>query len=170
MSLHATATVQKKGNDLKGLFVPPEKMHEQMRSVFDRISQRAHEIFEERGGAHGHDQDDWFQAESATLESVHHEVSDSGDAFVVVIDVSSFAPQNLRVSAEEQSLKVFGTVEPDDAAAYGFLEPSARWRAFYLSWELPAPIDLKKEPSAIIREDLLELRLPKSTASQDKFD
>jgi HSP20 family molecular chaperone IbpA len=170
MSSRATATMQKKEDNLKGLFVPPEKIHEQMRSVFDRISQRAHEIFENRGGTHGHDQDDWFQAESATLESVHHEVSDSGDAFVLVIDVSSFAPQSLLVSAEEQSLRVFGTREPDNAPTDGFPESNARWRAFYLSWELPAPIDLKKEPSATIREDLLELRLPKSIASQDKFD
>jgi HSP20 family molecular chaperone IbpA len=162
--------VQKKGNDLKGLFVPPEKIDEQMRSVLDRISQKAHEIFEERGGVHGHDQEDWFQAESATLQSVHHEVSDSGDAFVVVIDVSSFAPQNLRVSTEAKSLKVCGTVEPDSAAAGAFLEPSAQCRAFFLSWDLPAPIDLKKEPIAIIREDLLELRLPKSIASQDTVD
>jgi HSP20 family molecular chaperone IbpA len=170
MSLHTTATVQKKGHDLEGLFVPPEKFDEQMRSVLDRISRKAHEIYEERGGAHGHDQEDWFQAETATLESVHHEVSDSGDAFVAVIDVSSFAPQNLRVSTGAKSLKVCGTRDPDNAAAGAFPEPSARCRAFFLSWDLPAPLDLKKKPIAVIREDLLELRLPKSIASQEKVD
>ena len=29
----------------------------------DDIARRAHELFEQRGGAHGHDLDDWLQAE-----------------------------------------------------------------------------------------------------------
>src|SRR5687768_3236932 len=29
----------------------------------DEIARRAYELFEQRGGEHGHDWDDWFQAE-----------------------------------------------------------------------------------------------------------
>ena len=41
---------------------------------FDRISRRAYERYEHRGGAHGHDAEDWLEAErqereDATAES-----------------------------------------------------------------------------------------------------
>jgi Protein of unknown function (DUF2934) len=31
--------------------------------LLERISQRAYELYELRGGVHGHDAEDWFQAE-----------------------------------------------------------------------------------------------------------
>ena len=31
------------------------------------VAQRAYEIYESRGGAHGSDQDDWFQSEQEVL-------------------------------------------------------------------------------------------------------
>jgi hypothetical protein len=31
--------------------------------LLERISQRAFELYELRGGAHGHDAEDWFEAE-----------------------------------------------------------------------------------------------------------
>ena len=38
-----------------------------------RIAKRAYERFQTRGGEHGHDQEDWFEAERELLE---HEFSD----------------------------------------------------------------------------------------------
>ena len=34
----------------------------------DRISRRAYERFRERGGEHGHDEEDWLEAERETEE------------------------------------------------------------------------------------------------------
>ena len=51
------------------------------------ITHHTVEIFESRGCANGHDWDDWHQAESDVLQTVNHEVSDSGDAFLAVIGV-----------------------------------------------------------------------------------
>jgi hypothetical protein len=33
-------------------------------NVQDSVKNRAFELFEERGGSHGNDQDDWFRAET----------------------------------------------------------------------------------------------------------
>jgi hypothetical protein len=41
---------------------PPDRSQTEM-SHEDRISRRAYERFEMRGGAHGRDQDDWLEAE-----------------------------------------------------------------------------------------------------------
>ena len=35
----------------------------------ERIARRAYERFQLRGGAHGHDQEDWFEAEREIRES-----------------------------------------------------------------------------------------------------
>ena len=35
--------------------------------LYARIAQRAHELYEQRGGCHGEDQADWFEAERQIL-------------------------------------------------------------------------------------------------------
>jgi hypothetical protein len=40
-----------------------ETNHESERASDDRIRQRAYERYEERGGGHGHDMEDWLEAE-----------------------------------------------------------------------------------------------------------
>lgn len=37
------------------------------------IERRAYERFEERGGQHGRDQDDWFEAERELIQNRHRE-------------------------------------------------------------------------------------------------
>ncbi len=39
----------------------------------EEIARRAYQLFVERGGAHGHDVDDWFQAEREILLEVWRE-------------------------------------------------------------------------------------------------
>lgn len=39
------------------------------------IARRAYELYEHRGGEHGHDWDDWFQAESEVRRGASHEES-----------------------------------------------------------------------------------------------
>ena len=41
--------------------------------VSELIAKRAHEIFQSRGGQHGHDLDDWLQAEQEVRSSVRSE-------------------------------------------------------------------------------------------------
>ena len=37
----------------------------------EEIARRAYQLYEERGGGHGHDQDDWFQAERELRRGLH---------------------------------------------------------------------------------------------------
>lgn len=41
--------------------------------VSEMIAKRAHEIFQSRGGEHGHDLDDWLQAEQEVRSSLRSE-------------------------------------------------------------------------------------------------
>jgi HSP20 family molecular chaperone IbpA len=90
------------------LIVATDELEKFMNIVLEQVAQRAYEIFERRGNVHGHDWDDWYQAESELLQPVHVEQSDSGDAFIVVADVAGYPAESLRVSAEPRRLKICG--------------------------------------------------------------
>jgi hypothetical protein len=38
----------------------------------DEVARRAYEFYEHRGGEHGHDRDDWFQAEREVRQGTSH--------------------------------------------------------------------------------------------------
>ena len=132
-----------------------------MRSALGQVEERAYQIFETRGKVHGHDCDDWVQAASEVLEPVPAEVSDAGDAFVAVTRVAGYRPEDLRVSAEPCRLTICGL---SAGRKNGHDSPEVAPRRsgrFYLSFALPAEVDTSAA-SAQIRQDILELRLPKA--------
>jgi len=67
MNQQSAVMIQERQNNPDNLFVPPEKLAEQMQDVHNLISRRAYETFEKRGRTHGHDLGDWFHAESTVL-------------------------------------------------------------------------------------------------------
>jgi HSP20 family molecular chaperone IbpA len=160
MARQIATVMQKSEGDFDELFVSSDKFDERLRTVSDIIAHRAFQIFESRGCGHGHDWDDWYQAESAVLQAVNHEVSDSGDAFLAVVDINSYRPQNLRLSAEPHRLRIVGCPAPAPNGSGTPDNITPRPRPFLLGYQFPAPIDPAKV-SAQIRGDLLEVRLPK---------
>jgi HSP20 family molecular chaperone IbpA len=165
MEKQAGEIMEKIESDAEELFVPADRFDKHMRDVFDVISQRAYERFESRGRVHGHDWQDWFGAESALLQAVSHEVSDSGDAFVAVVDIAAYRLQDLRMSAEPKRLRICGHRAGENGGAEVSGHTTKHPRAFRLSYEFPAPINAAKA-SAEIRGELLEVRLPKVTPSR----
>ncbi len=157
----ATAT-QESESDSDELFVSSDRFDEHLREVGDSIARRAFEIFASRGYVHGHDWDDWYRAESDVLQTVNHEASDSGDAFLAVVDVAPYRPQDLKLNAEPQRLRIVGCPAPGGSGIQENGTP--RPRAFSLAYQFPAPIEPAKV-SAEIKGDLLEVRLPKATPS-----
>jgi HSP20 family molecular chaperone IbpA len=166
MNQQSAVMMQERQDSFDNLFVPPDTLAEQMQDVQDLISRRAYETFERRGRTHGYDRGDWFHAESTVLQPMRHEASDGGDAFVVIVDVGDYLPQELKMSAEPRHLRIVGRSERQSmsAGAPGYAPSSPR--AFALSYQLPAPINPEKA-AAKIRGDLLEVRLPKAASAAE---
>ena len=156
----AVATQLKKAKTEK-LIVPPEDFHKCKQSIYDLIVRRAYEYFESRGSVHGHDQEDWYQAESELLQPVTYELSDSGDAFIVVSDVRAYRPEELRVCAEPRSLRICGQALAENKLSGSSPEELRHFTGFSLSFDFPASIDTSRA-SADIRSNILEVRLPKA--------
>ena len=49
----------------------PNKPIELQEGMWERISQKAFELWKERGYREGHDVEDWFDAETIVMEEIH---------------------------------------------------------------------------------------------------
>jgi HSP20 family molecular chaperone IbpA len=86
----------------------PADLQRKVQKVQLAISQRAHELFEARGQEHGHDQEDWFRAESELLCPASISMSASGDRISVCADVAGFDQTELEVSIEPSRISILG--------------------------------------------------------------
>jgi HSP20 family molecular chaperone IbpA len=75
------------------------------------IARRAYELFEKRGGEHGHDWEDWFRAESEILRPVSVSMSESDDRISVRANVLGLDGNELKVSVEPQRITILGKKE-----------------------------------------------------------
>lgn len=76
--------------------------------VSELIAARAHEIFQSRGGEHGHDLDDWLQAEQEVRSSLRSEIL-----------VSSVPDQQLAAKAGVTTSLAPGEIQASERGARG---------------------------------------------------
>ena len=100
----------------------PESIADVLESVRERVSRRAYDSFVLRGGAHGHDLNDWLDAERELLIKPTPIVSAEGeDVFVEMslpeIDLPNLtvhvAPSQLIIASDliEECLQVFQVID-----------------------------------------------------------
>lgn len=95
----------------------PEELLREMQPVELAIARRAYELFEARGGEHGHDWEDWFRAESELLRPVSVTMSESEDRISVRANVLGFEANELKVSIEPRRITILGEKEPSATRA-----------------------------------------------------
>lgn len=83
------------------------------------ISRRAHELFEARGQEHGHDQEDWFRAESELLCPAPVSMSESEGRISVRANVAGFDETELEVSIEPTRISILGEKKTGGTKAKG---------------------------------------------------
>jgi HSP20 family molecular chaperone IbpA len=86
----------------------PEKMRWDMQAPQLAITRRAFELFEKRNREHGHDWEDWFQAESELLRPVSIATLESADRLSLRANVLGFGEQELSVSIEPKRVVILG--------------------------------------------------------------
>ena len=86
----------------------PEALHGEMKQIQLAIARRAFALFEARNCEHGHDLEDWLQAESELLRPVSVAVSETPDRFSIRADVLGFSQEELKVGIEAQRVAILG--------------------------------------------------------------
>ena len=95
----------------------PADLQPKMQQVQLSIARRAHELFEARGGEHGHDLEDWFRAESELLSPVSVSLSESTDKISVRAGVAGFDETELEFSIEPHRITIVGNKEAREMKA-----------------------------------------------------
>ncbi len=140
----------------------PEALQWDMQQIQLTVARRAYELFDTRNREHGHDWEDWFQAESELLRPVSIAVSESADRFSIRANVLGFGSNELKVSIEPKRISILGRKEMSGAP-----EAEAPPADFYPDLVLRM-IDVSSEvdPDGAVVElqpGILKFELPKVT-------
>jgi HSP20 family protein len=136
--------------------------HDYLNELYDKVARRAFSIFEYNGHTHGHDLEDWLEAESEFLNPVPLELTETDSEFTVRAEVPGFTEKELEVVAEPGRLFITGKTEKKSEEKKQktiFSEISAN--EIFRSFPLPAEIDPEKV-NAVLKNGVLEISMHKA--------
>ncbi len=146
------------------LVVPRNVLAARAAQTRDLVARRAYELYQRRGGAHGHDLEDWRQAEAEILHSCHHDLEESRDAFVLRAEVpGAFTADQLQVSVEPRRVMVHGRIQVRKRGSGEGASTEQEGRRIFREHNLPAEVDPSRV-TAVLKSGILEVVLPKVAA------
>lgn len=138
-------------------------LHPDLEEIQHDIAQRAYELFEARGREHGHDLDDWYQAESELLRPVSFTTSEREDRLSLQANVFGFEETDLRVGVEPRRLIILGkkprvaTHSGDDTTRPSESNPGR------LLCLIDLPVEIQSSGTTIeLKAGVLSFELPKN--------
>lgn len=139
---------------------------ERANQMFDAISRRAYEIFENDGRTFGHDIENWFKAEQELFHPVHVNVTETDDAVEVKAEVPGFNEKDLEVNVEPRRLTITGKRETSKEEKKGktvYTETCSN--QIFRVLDLPADVEPEKATTTL-KNGMLQLTLPKIAKAQ----
>jgi HSP20 family protein len=135
---------------------------------FDTVRQRAHELFERRGGEVGRALDDWFTAERELFGWTAAELSEKGNAYEIEFTLAGFDPKEVQVTATPVEIVVRAASKEERKGEKG----NVLWSEFGSKdvcrrFELPSPIETDKVTAALDK-GVLHVKAPKAVAAKEK--
>lgn len=134
---------------------PEDPFLQTIAHVHELIAKRAYELFTARGFVHGHDVDDWFQAESELVTSVPVGLLETPEALKVNTMLPGYRAKDIEIHVEPQCLFISGQRKKTSNGSEQHSEQVFR------SIDLPARIDPERV-KAMLRNGELEIELPKA--------
>lgn len=140
----------------------PDILHNRKSELDRMIARRAFQLFEARGGGHGHDVDDWIAAELGLLHPYRHNLKDSAEAVVFHAELPcTFTPDQINVSVEPRRLTISGERELEVTCVGDVpTRVEKRTERIFQTEELPAEVDPSRT-TATLKGELLEIMMPK---------
>jgi len=86
--------------------VAPESVFDELREMEDRVLRGAYDVFEKNGRTHGHDLQDWLDAERELVRKPAIELREEDREFVVTIAVPGIDPKDLDIQVTAAHLLV----------------------------------------------------------------
>ncbi len=125
------------------------------------IAQRAYELFEAKGCAHGHDCENWLYAQSEILLSIPVEVSETETELTIRADVPGFTEKDLEVRVAPRSLCITGErQQPSEQDEVKTIYSERRSNRIFRVLNLASEINTVKM-NATVADGVLEIKLLK---------
>lgn len=145
-----------------------ESLTERTNRLYEAISRRAFELFEQEGRADGHDVDHWIEAEKELLYPVRIKMEETKEDIVVHAEVSGFTASDLEVNVEPRRLTIAGRRESKKQnKETGVLHTEKHSEEVFRSLELPSEVNVSKV-SATLKDGILDIQLPKIEPKKDE--
>ncbi len=139
----------------------------QMQAVQLAIARRAFELFETRGREHGHDWEDWFQAESELLRPVSVAISESEDRLSIRANVFGFEENELKIGIEPRRITILGNKETSVTESKGGKVEYIDWYPDRILKLIDLPMDVMPESSVVeLQPGLLKFELLKAAKQE----
>jgi len=81
---------------------------QQVDALYDEIERRAYRLFETHGASHGHDREDWLEAERSLIFAPPAELTEEDDQFSIRMAVPGYDAGHVRVSVLPRAIIVDG--------------------------------------------------------------
>src|SRR5713226_6929288 len=144
------------------MLVPDDPFIELAREINDLIARRAYELFESGGSAHGHDREDWLQAESEILFNAPADIRETETAVTIRVDVPGFSENDLEVRIAPRRLYITGQrPEASEQREGKTVYSERRFGRIFGVLDLPSQID-PDLTEATLRDGVLEITLLKA--------
>ncbi len=138
----------------------PAEIEWDIQQVQIGMARRAYELFEQRGGEHGHDWEDWFRAESELLRPISVAVSESNQRVSLRVNVLGFEAGELKVSVEPSRITIYGSKRHQPAESE---YPDQTFRVIAL------PAEVNPDAAAVVFEaGVVKLELFKAATPSSK--
>lgn len=146
----------------------PAATMKELSETFDQIRDRAFELFERRGGAHGQDTNDWVQAEKELFWVPQAEIRETDSEVTIEVGVPGFAAKDIQVTVQPGEILVRGNTEKfieKKEGAVSFSEFGEK--SLYRRFEVTPAIDVDRTTAAV-ENGLLTISAVKTTADKTR--
>ncbi|MBZ5659713.1 MAG: Hsp20 family protein [Acidobacteriia bacterium] len=144
-----------------GNLVEGDPFFELAQELNELISQRAYEMFEATGCAHGRDQENWLYAQSEILLNVPVEVLETEMEFTIRADVPGFGENDLEVHVTPRFLCITGKrPKPPEQGEARAVYSERRADKIFRVLNLGKEVDAEKV-NATVANGVLEIKLLK---------
>jgi len=143
-----------------------EDLFERANEMFDAISHRAYELFENGGRTFGHDIKNWFKAEKELFQPVRVDITETDDALEVKAEVPGFNEKELEVNVEPRRLTITGKRETSKEEKKGktvYTETCSN--QIFRVLDLPADVEPEKATTTL-KNGMLQVTLPKTAKTR----
>jgi HSP20 family protein len=124
------------------------------------IASRAYQLYEQRGFVHGHDAEDWLQAESEILLNVAADATETATQLAISAQVPGFSENDLEVRVAPRSVCITGARQGRSESTEEFGHSGRRANRIFRVLDLPSEIDPVRV-TASLGDGILEVKLLK---------